>query len=130
MNIVLDTNVLVSALWSPNKKPSIIVLKTISRRFTACYNSLMLDEYNNVLYRPKFGFDKDTVSELIDSLTKNGQYVVPEPLPDINFTDESDKKFYEVALSCKGTLVTGNIRHYPADPCVMTVADFYDRFCI
>lgn len=36
MNIVLDTNILVSALWSADSKPAIILNGVLSRRFTVC----------------------------------------------------------------------------------------------
>ncbi len=128
MNIVLDTNVLVSALWSANSKPGVIVSAVIARRFTACYDFRILDEYNRVLRRPKFQFTDWEINCLLDPIIKNGISVVPDPLPDIPFTDESDKKFLEVAKFCDAYVVTGNIRHYPEDACVITVADFYDKY--
>lgn len=128
MNIVLDTNVLVSALWSANSKPGAVVNAVIARKFTACYDYRILDEYQKVLHRPKFGFQDWEINYLLDPVIKNGISVVPEPLPDIPFTDESDRKFFEVARYCEAYVVTGNIKHYPEDPCIITVADFCDRY--
>ena len=42
---------------------------------------------------------------------------------DTLFTDESDRVFYEVALSKEDSfLVTGNLKHFPIDPRVVTPA--------
>ena len=128
MNIVLDTNVLVSALWSANSRPGAVVNAVIARKFTACYDYRILDEYQKVLHRPKFGFQDWEINYLLDPVIKNGISVIPEPLPDIPFTDESDRKFFEVARYCEAYVVTGNIKHYPEDPCIITVADFCDRY--
>ena len=37
------------------------------------------------------------------------------------------KKFYEVAKFCGADLVTGNLKHYPADPRVMNVTAFLEK---
>lgn len=128
MNIVLDTNVLVSALWSANSKPAAIVNAVLARRFTACYDYRILDEYTKVLHRPKFKFKDWEINALLDPIIKNGISVIAEPLPDIPFIDESDKKFYEVSKFCDAYVVTGNIKHYPDDPCIITVADFCEQY--
>ena len=128
MNIVLDTNVLVSALWSADSKPGMIVNAVIDRRFTACYDYRILEEYIEVLHRPKFKFRDWEINYLLDPIIKNGISVIPEPLSNILFIDESDKKFFEVAKFCDAYVVTGNTKHSPADKCIITVADFYDRY--
>lgn len=129
MNIVLDTNVLVSALWSSSSKPAAIITKVLSNRFRLCYDYRIINEYNRVLYRPKFGFSDWEIRHLLDPIIKDGISVVPDPLPDIPFADESDRKFLEVAKFCNALLVTGNTKHYPDDDSIITVADFYDKFC-
>ena len=128
MNIVLDTNVLVSALWSVNSKPGAIINAVIAQYFTACYDYRILDEYSKVLHRPIFKFQDWEIDALLEPIIKKGISVIPKPLPSIHFTDESDKKFYEVAKTCDAYVVTGNIKHYPKDRCIITVADFYDRY--
>ena len=127
MNIVIDTNVLVSALWSADSKPAAILNAVIARRFTACYDYRILEEYTRVLHRPRFKFSDWEIDSLLTPIIRNGFSVIPEPLPDIPFTDESDRKFLETAKFCHAVLITGNTKHYPLDPCVVTVSDFYDR---
>lgn len=127
MNLVLDTNVLVSALWSPGRRPGEIVNAAIMGRFTLCYDFRILDEYERVLRYPKFRFEEWEIRALLEPLIKNGLSVVAEPLPHAPFTDESDRRFYEVARFCGAPLVTGNLAHFPREPAVMSVAEFYER---
>lgn len=129
MNVLFDTNVLVSALWSADSKPGAIVTAVIARKFTACYDYRILDEYNKVLRRPKFKFTEWQINSLLDPIIKNGISVIAEPLK-IPFEDESDKKFFEVAKFCNAYVITGNTKHYPANECIITVADFYDKFIL
>ena len=129
MNVVLDTNVLVSALWSSDSKPGYIVNAVIAGRFTACYDYRILDEYGRVLRRAKFGFLPWEVDYLLEPIVRGGLSVVPEPLIDIPFADESDRKFLEVARCCDAVLITGNMKHYPQDAQIMTVAEFYEKYC-
>lgn len=128
MQIVLDTNVLVSAIWHKDSKPGLIVTGMISGRFTPCYDYRIIDEYKKVLRRPKFGFTDWQIKYLMDSIVRDGFSVVPNPIIDVPFTDESDRKFFEVAKFCGAPLITGNIKHYPPDSCVTTVADFCAKY--
>ncbi len=128
MNIVLDTNVLVSALWSPGRKPGEIVAATVAGRFRLCYDFRILDEYERVLRYPKFRFQAWEIRALMEPLIKNGLSVAADPLPQTPFTDPSDRKFYEVARFCDAPLVTGNLAHFPEDALVMSVARFYERY--
>lgn len=128
MNIVLDTNILVSALWSADSKPAIIMNGVLSRRFTVCYDYRILDEYYTVLNRPKFGFEEWEIQSLLTHITSNGISIVADPLTDIPFTDESDRKFYEVAKFCHAPLITGNTKHCPKENGIVTVSDFYNMY--
>ena len=128
MNIVLDAGVLVSALWSPSSKPAAILNAVTSRKFTACYDYRILGEYSKVLRRPKFAFSEWEIICLLEPIIKNGISVIAEPLLKIPFTDDSDKKFYEVAKFCHAPLITGNTKHYPPDSCITTVSDFYQLY--
>ncbi len=130
MNVVLDTNVLVSALWSPDNKPAAIVTAAIAGQFTLCYDYRILEEYTAVLSRPKFGFTEFEINSLLDPLIKSGLSVVPAPLSDISFVDNSDKKFYEVAKFCNAYLVTGNLKHFPTEDFILSTTIFFNQFLI
>ena len=43
----------------------------------------------------------------------------------VSFKDESDRKFYEVAKFYGVPLVTENVKHFPQDDNLMTVAEYY-----
>ncbi len=129
MNIVLDTNILVSAAWSPGRKPSQILTAVFAQRFTVCYDFRILEEYEQVLHYPKLDFSEWEINAILDPLIKYGISVLAEPMPEISFErDESDRKFYEVAKFCHATLVTGNLAHFPKDPEIMSPAEFCKQY--
>ena len=126
MLVVIDTNVLVSALWSRNGAPARVLGMVLSGALIPCYDYRILCEYREVLQRPKFGFSKGEVNSLLDWFESNGRSVVADPLDDV-FIDEADKKFYEVAKFCGAVLVTGNLKHFPEEPQVLSVAGFLEQ---
>lgn len=129
MNIVLDTHILVSAAWSPGCTASAILNVAFARRFTVCYDHRILAEYDRVLHYPKFRFDEWEINAILDPLIKNGISVVADPIHDVPFDrDETDRKFYEVAKYCGAILISGNLAHYPADPDIMSPADFCQKY--
>ena len=132
MNIVLDNNVLISALWSDNSKPAVIINAILSRNFTVCYDYRILNEYYHILRHPKFAFTEWEIQSLLSAITTNGISVVAAPLPNIPFTDESNKKFckkfYEVAKFCHAILITESKKDFPQDSCVISVNDFHKKY--
>ena len=127
MLVVIDTNILVSALWSKNGAPAQLLSLVINGRLIPCYDHRIINEYRDVLKRPKFKFSESEISFLLDWITDNGYSVVAEPV-DTEFIDESDKKFYEVAKFCGAKLITGNIEHFPEDETVITVSEFFEKY--
>ncbi len=127
MLVVIDTNILVSALWLRNGAPAKVFSMIIRGRLIPCYDYRILSEYRDVLKRPKFKFSDGEVNSLLDWIETNGRSVIAEPL-NVDFTDETDKKFYEVAKFCNAKLITGNIKHFPDDEIVLTVSDFLERY--
>jgi len=127
---VIDTNVLVSALLSGNKDAATVqvIAKLFSKEVIPLFSREILDEYNEVLRRKKFKFSEDMVSTLIDVIEKIGEMVVPNPSGEI-LIDMKDLPFYEVVLSKqdKGVyLVTGNMKHFPNKPFIVTANEFLD----
>ena len=125
MNIVLDTNILVSAMWSPEGNAARIIEAILANRFTLCYDRQIAEEYNKVLRYPKLKFKEDDIVAFLEPVLDYGLGITDYPRTDIVFDrDETDRKFFEVAKYCNALLVTGNLKHYPNDPIVMTMADF------
>ena len=60
MNIVLDTNVLVSAMLSPGRKAYSILQTVLLGDFQLIFDSRIMQEYDQVLRYKKFGFAKLT----------------------------------------------------------------------
>lgn len=124
---VIDTNVIVSALLSRNNKESNtsrVFEAILDGRITPLYNEEILDEYKEVLGRSKFPFYKEDV-EMVEILMvtvglKLGRTTSFEGV----FPDPKDVVFYEVTLSKDDAyLVTGNIKHFPKKPFVVTPAE-------
>ncbi len=126
MLVVIDTNILVSALWSRSGAPARAVGLVLSGHLTPCYDHRIMLEYRQVLQRPKFRFRPSEINALLDWFRQTGRSVVPAPV-DIPFADEADRKFYEVAKYCGAVLITGNLKHFPDDDAVMCVSDFLER---
>ena len=124
MIAVIDTNILVSGLWKPAGNAPLLVSQLLNGTLRACYDCRIVDEYRDVLARPKFCFSPTLVETLLDTIIQDGISVVPNPLPDAGLGDEDDRAFFEVAKFCNAPLVTGNLKHYPQDPIVISLADF------
>jgi putative PIN family toxin of toxin-antitoxin system len=120
MNIVLDTNVLVSALLSPFHAPGRILDLLLAGKIRLVYDDRILAEYRAVLMRPKFGFDRRSVEELLDECSASGLAVAAPPLK-LNLPDPTDVIFVEVAAAAEAPLVTGNGRHFPPGSCARVV---------
>ena len=127
MYVVIDTNILVSSLWSKNGSPAKILSMVLGGILIPCYDYRILTEYREVLMRPKFCFSESEVDSLLDWIKSYGKSVVATPL-NINFIDEDDKKFFEVAKFCDAKLITGNLKHYPEDADVISVGDFLNKY--
>lgn len=122
---VIDTNVLVSALLSRFKDTSTVQLLQllILGEITPIYNDEIFEEYQTVLTRSKFGFPDKLIDETLDVIRRYGinssRSEASEQLP-----DPKDVVFYEVALSVEDSfLVTGNTKHFPRKPFVVTPAE-------
>lgn len=127
MRVVIDTNILVSSLWSRNGAPAQIMSMVLNGKLIPCYDYRILSEYRSVLERPKFQFSQSEINSLLDWIEITGRSIVAEAIDDI-FVDEADKKFYEVAKSCHAVLITGNIKHFPQSELVVSVSEFLERY--
>ena len=125
---VIDTNVLVSALITHNPEAATakVVKLLLEQGFIPLYNVDIITEYREVLHRKKFPILPDVADSLISYIIENGieasRVLFAEPMP-----DEDDRVFYEISLSNEDSfLVTGNLKHYPTSPRVITPAAFID----
>ena len=119
---VIDTNVLVSSLLSrhPNAGTVVVMNYILSGKVIPLYNDEILQEYSEVLHRPKFGFPTQLVDDILAAIKTAGLPLDKTPSQEL-LPDPKDLVFYEVALSKEDSwLVTGNKRHFPKSPVVVT----------
>lgn len=125
---VIDTNVFVSALWTKNEQAATFRVASLLQqgKFKALYNEEILAEYEDVLSRPKFNFPKKAIAATIAYVREYGIHSNRIPY-DEKMPDESDRVFYEVALSKENAyLVTGNQKHFPVTPIVVTPTEMLE----
>ena len=123
LKVVIDTNVLVSALWTPAGNPSAIISLIFSDKIIPCFDQRILNEYKAVLSRPKLAFPEEQVDRFLEEITGRGILVIVGQSK-IKLPDETDRKFYDTAKFCHAYLITGNTRHYPKDKQVVNPAQF------
>ncbi len=123
MFVVIDTNILVSSLWSRDGAPAKIVSMILQGILVPCYDYRILCEYHDVLLRPKFQFAPHEVNSLLDWIESTGQSIIAKT-SQIIFSDIADKKFFEVALTCKAILITGNLKHFPKSSLIQNASEF------
>ena len=125
---VIDTNILVSSFITKNELAGTrkVVNSMLDGLITPIYNEEILSEYSEVLLRPEFHIDAADIGILIHyfrcyGLESSRTHFNGEML------DEDDRVFYEITLSNKNAfLVTGNLKHFPKSPQVVTVAQIVD----
>ncbi|MBR0076987.1 MAG: putative toxin-antitoxin system toxin component, PIN family [Bacteroidales bacterium] len=126
---VIDTNVVVSALLSidANSNPAVVLRAVLQGRIIPVFNEEILDEYTDVLLRNKFHFDKSNINIIISHIKRIGLKAERVKILDEIFPDSKDIVFYEVAMSKDDTyLVTGNTKHFPKKPFVVTPAEMLE----
>ena len=126
---VIDTNVLVSAMLVPDSVPGTVLKYVYTSVIVPLINEEIMNEYVEVLNREKFGFDKNDI-DLVISNIKNRAIVLDRTISDEKFYDQKDVVFYEVALTginkTNAYLVTGNIKHFPKRPFIVTPREMVD----
>ena len=123
---VIDTNVLVSALLPSQKvsNPTMVLREVFKGRITPVYNEEILDEYKEVLSREKFHIHQARIDTVVNHIKNTGLELERTKSWEGVFPDPKDIVFYEVTLSKDDAyLVTGNIKHFPKKPFVVTPAE-------
>jgi len=128
INIVLDTNIIVSAALSSEGNPAkIIKLVAVNDSMQIYYSHAILDEYKRVLSYERLNLSDEKQTRAVNLIEKNGMCVQPET-SDIPLPDESDRIFYDTAKAVNAYLVTGNLKHYPEESQIVTPARFVEIF--
>lgn len=126
---VIDTNVLVSAMLKWKSIPGKILELTFNGLIVPLVNDEILKEYREVLSRPKFKLTREIVDDLINGIMENSVFVNEQSL-DEYLPDPKDRVFYEVVMEERKNedayLVTGNIKHFPIRPYIVTPREMLD----
>ena len=121
---VIDTNVIVAALLSKATYAATVQIigKIASGDIIPLYSTSILEEYREVLARPKFGFDSKLTQSMVDTILNNGMLIDPNALS-VELIDKDDLPFYEIVMDTRDDgsfLVTGNLKHFPREPYIVT----------
>ena len=126
MKLVLDINIIVSALLSPLGLPAKILNIVLNGSATIIYDNSVLAEYVDVLGREKLKIDQELKNLIIAFIEKEGIYIIAEP-HDIKFIDRDDKTFYDLYKSGDvDYLITGNKKHFPEEKGIITAREFIE----
>ena len=123
--VVIDTNVLVSALITRNENcPTVQILRFLANgNIVPVYSDEIVKEYNEVLRRDKFKLPEIIIINLLKDIMDNGLKVTELTEANEVIPDPKDVVFYAVTLSAQDKdafLVTGNGKHFPEKPFIVT----------
>jgi putative PIN family toxin of toxin-antitoxin system len=124
IKIVLDTNVIISAAFSPSGNCArIINLLTGSEEIQLFYSESILAEYQLVLSREHLDISPLIQTAIIEAIKVEGKGLEPAAST-VFLIDESDRIFYDTALEAGAILITGNRKHFPDVTFVMSPGEF------
>jgi putative PIN family toxin of toxin-antitoxin system len=114
MQIVLDTNVLVSGLLKRYSKPEQIIDAILMRKIHLVIDERVFKEYQDVLHRPKLNIPKDRADAVLSFIAFSSVWIECTP---VNFSqyeiiDEGDIPFAELAINKNVILISGNFKHF------------------
>ena len=135
--IVLDTNILVSALIGNSYPKQILFEYVLENKFVICVSEVILDEYRDVLSRPKFEKFSNFVeraNNLLDSIEKIAEYYQPTITID-RISDDSDNRFLELSLTANAQyIIIGNFTDFDfaeyEDVKIVSPKYFYEEVCL
>ena len=108
LKIVLDTNILVSAILFGGKT-KLILEKAIHGEIRLCISGPILDELSGVLQRRKFGYSPELVQVMLKELTDLSDFVDPSTAIDVVLEDREDNRILECAVEAEANyIITGN----------------------
>ena len=112
MRVVLDTNVIISALISQGP-PHRIVAAWRDQRFTALVSAALLAEYERAVHYPKVrrahGLDDEELERFVGRIIRFGELVVPDTRLSIIAADPDDDRVLECAEAGDAShIVTGD----------------------
>ena len=110
MNIVCDTNVLVSGILFKGNARRILQLAS-QGIITNCISAAILREAEDVLLRPKFGLGPEQVMNMIDLFRDTFEVVTPSSRITAVQADPDDNRILEAAVAADADFVVSGDKH-------------------
>ena len=113
IRVVLDTNIIVSALLQPLGPPAQVFLLAIGGSIQLCVSGPVYAEYEEVISRPRFQRSEDVIAAALRAVRQKGFWVRPTEAIRA-CSDPDDDIFLECSRAAQANfLVTGNPKHFP-----------------
>ncbi len=113
LRVVIDTNVLVSAVIKPAGLQRTVLLLAVTKPARLYVSRAILEEYREVLGRPELQIRKGLRQQLLQLIKNRSYTVVPAKRVEVA-SDPDDNIFLECADAAGADyLVTGNLKHFP-----------------
>jgi len=136
MNIILDTNILISSLLFRGKA-SALYKHIVEGRLTPCISPSILDEYERVLSYPKFKLTKQEIYYLINEEIRPFYIMYKEPPAGTNWIieDPSDNKFIDICIQIHDSFLISGDNHIISKrqtlPCkILTLEEYNKQFTV
>ena len=110
IRLVLDTNVLISALISTRSNPARL-LDAAGKNYSLFISKEIISELEGVISRDKFGFSSEKIDSAIEAILSFSEVVNPEIKLDIVKSDPDDNKILECAIACGASYIVSGDKH-------------------
>lgn len=113
IRVVLDTNVIVSALLQPLGPSAYLLVQALNGSLQICLTGAIFAEYDEVISRPRLKRDPEIIAASLHAI-RNAALWVRVMRTITVCPDPDDNIFLECAEAAEAEyLVTGNVRHFP-----------------
>lgn len=131
-NVIIDTNVIIASLLTSHEDSATAKVMDLfyNKKINVYYSDDIYKEYEDVINRPKFNFDKDKIEAILLFIKQNAIKFNPKTIED-EMIDIKDKPFYEIVLDERiknSKLITGNIKHFPSNSKIITPIEFLEIY--
>ncbi len=110
MRVVLDTNILVSALVFPGGAPELVYRMALEERVELVSSRSLLAELGSVL-ESKFGWEPARVEQAVGQLTRIATLMEPRSAIAEITADPADNRVLEAATAGEATVIVSGDRH-------------------
>ena len=108
-SVVIDTNVMVSAYLGGRLET--IIVAWIEGKFVLTVSNQIVNEYINVLSRPKFKIARAELDDFAALILSKAEFVVPGESIRVVEADPSDNKFLEAAVTGQADYIISGDKH-------------------